>query len=245
MRLTKTVIHNNALDNELRHVDSTPTSNIQIYADEEKQSSLKDYIKFDISNIDTKLYYNQLVIAGVYAFICLASIISGDILSLITPVFMVSLIIILSSNPIKIENNRVFDIGVWNLIKCFNILIKGFNLSKLSHNYKNITDYFTKLFINSLLLSGYPAFNTFFILITLGLYLSYLLCFINKDLNYIKESGKEIQNKELIFIIMSTIIFALAFKGSVANGTVFTVVILLKYFQESIKELEIKELEIN
>ena len=58
----------------------------------------------------------------------------------------------------------------------------------------------------------------------------------------IKESGKEIQNKEVLYIVISSIIFAMAFKGSVANTTVFATVILLKYFQEAIKDFEITDI---
>ena len=71
---------------------------------------------------------------------------------------------------------------------------------------------------------------------------SYLLCFINKDINAIKESGKNIENKELSFTVISSLLFALAFKGNVANGTIFAAVILLKYFQHAIAELEINEI---
>ena len=131
---------------------------------------------------------------------------------------------------------------MWNLINCFNILIKGLNLSKINNEYETITDIFTKLFIGSLLLSGYPAFNSIFVIIFIGLLFSYLLCFINKDINIIKESGKNIENKELSFTVISSLLFALAFKGNVANGTIFAAVILLKYFQHAITELEINEI---
>ena len=238
----KNIIHNNVLETELKHVDPSPSKSIE----EERKDKLKDIIKknikFNISSIDTKLYYNQLMIMGLYFVICSISITTKDFLSLISPVLMLALIILLSSNPISIKNNRFLDVGVWNLINSFNILIKSFNLSAISSEYQSITSFFTKLFIISLLLSGYPAFNTSFIVISLGLCFSYLLCFINKDMETIKESGKEIQSKELLYIVISSIIFGMAFKGSVANATVFTTVILLKYFQEAIKDFEITDI---
>lgn len=238
----KQIINNDFLEGELSHVDPTPSTFNNESHDKSSVSIFKEKIKFNLSSIDTQLYYNQLIIIGVYTIICLVSIITGDLLSLISPILMASLIVVLSSNPIRVKNTRFLDVGIWNLISSFNILIKGFNLSKITKQYKDITDTFTKLFIASLLLSGYPAFNTFFVAITTGLITSYLLCFINKDIDSIKESGKRIQEKELLFVVVSSIIFALAFKGSVANGTIFATLALLKYFHNSISELEINDI---
>ena len=238
----KNIIHNNVLETELKHVDPSPSKNIEEEKKDKLKNIIKENIKFNISSIDTKLYYSQLIIIGLYMIICLISIIAKDFLSLINPILMLALVILLSSNPASIKNNRFLDVGTWNLISSFNMLIKSFNLSTISYEYQSITSFFTKLFIISLLLSGYPAFNTSFIAISLGLCFSYLLCFINKDMETIKESGKEIQSKELLYIVISSIIFGMAFKGSVANATVFTTVILLKYFQEAIKDFEITDI---
>lgn len=238
----KNIIHNNVLETELKHVDPSPSKNIEEEKKDKLKNIIKENIKFNISSIDTKLYYSQLIIIGLYMIICLISIIAKDFLSLINPILMLALVILLSSNPASIKNNRFLDVGTWNLISSFNMLIKSFNLSTISYEYQSITSFFTKLFIISLLLSGYPAFNTSFIVISLGLCFSYLLCFINKDMETIKESGKEIQSKELLYIVISSIIFGMAFKGSVANATVFTTVILLKYFQEAIKDFEITDI---
>lgn len=238
----KNIIHNNVLETELKHVDPSPSKNIEEEKKDKLKNIIKENIKFNTSSIDTKLYYSQLIIIGLYMIICLISIIAKDFLSLINPILMLALVILLSSNPASIKNNRFLDVGTWNLISSFNMLIKSFNLSTISYEYQSITSFFTKLFIISLLLSGYPAFNTSFIVISLGLCFSYLLCFINKDMETIKESGKEIQSKELLYIVISSIIFGIAFKGSVANATVFTTVILLKYFQEAIKDFEITDI---
>lgn len=241
----KNVINNNQLESELKHVDikSTPEQNINNgNSEDDNKKIIKKYIKFNISSIDTQLYYNQLAIIGLYTVICLISLLAKDFLSLVNPLIMFGLVVLLSSNPIQIFNNRFIDVGMWNLINCFNILIKGLNLSKINNEYETITDIFTKLFIGSLLLSGYPAFNSIFVIIFIGLLFSYLLCFINKDINAIKESGKNIENKELSFTVISSLLFALAFKGNVANGTIFAAVILLKYFQHAIAELEINEI---
>lgn len=240
MRL-KNVINNNPLEYELKYVDTKPIVQENTNNDDIKEV-IKKHVKFNISLIDTKLYYNQLIIIGLYTAICLVSLLLKDFLSLINPLIMFGLIILLSSNPIQIHNNRFIDIGMWNLINSFNILVKGLNLSKINNEYEAITDIFTKLFIGSLLLSGHPGFNSIFIIIFIGLLISYLLCFINKDINKIKESGKNIENKEVIFTLISALLFALAFKGSVANGTIFASVILLKYFQNAILELEINDI---
>lgn len=240
----KNMINNNGLDNELRHVDlnnSEPERN-----DINKDIiPIKERIKFNPSSIDTRLYYEELAICCLYFIICSISILSKDFLSLINPLLMFAIIILLSSNPIKVENNRAIEVGTWNLISSFNILIKGLNLSKISNNYEDIINLFTKLFTYSLLLAGHPGFNSLFIIIVVGLAFSYLLCFINKDMDKIKESTSYIQSKELAFIVISTLIFALNFKGSVSNGTIFATVILLKYFQNIIKDIEIKDINQN
>lgn len=234
---------NNTLDGELKHAINSSSESKNKENDNENKIKLKEYIRFDISSIDTTLYYNQIAIICIYLAICLITIITGDFLSLIIPIFMMALVILLSSNPLKVENNRFLDVGIWNLINSLNILIKSFNLLKVSRHYTEITDFFTKLFIISLLLSGCPAFNISFILTSFGLCASYLFCFINKDIDAIKKSNERIQEKELLYIVISVLIFGLAFKSNVANTTVFTILILYKYFYNSIKDLEINEIK--
>lgn len=237
MRIENIITNN--LDSELKHVDIQST-----VQDSEKHKTieqiLKEKIKFSPKLIDTSLYSNQLVLIGIYAIICIASLFFKDFLSIINPFIMASLIILLSSNPISIQNNRYLDVGVWNLASSLGMITKSFNLLDISKRYEDLTEFFTKIFIFSLLLAGHSGFNLIFILITLGLVTSYIFCFINKDIDPIKKSAEAIQNKELIFVVISTIIFVMVFKGSVANTLVFAVVALLKYFHNSIKEYEIK-----
>lgn len=228
----------NSLDSELKYVDIENTS--QHSEKQKTEDMLKEKIKFNSKSIDTLLYSNQLILIGIYGVICIASLFFGDFLSIINPIIMTFLIILLSSNPILIQNNKYLDVGAWNLSSSLGIIVKSFNLFDLSKRYEDLTEIFTKMFIFSLLITGHPGFNSIFILITSGLIVSYIFCLTHKDIDPIKKSGEDIRSKELIYIVISTIIFVISFKGSVANTTVFTVVTLLKYFHNSIKEYEFK-----
>lgn len=245
----KNIITNNELEHELKHNINNINSNVDTAkvlnkkeVKKEIKKEIKKHLKFDISLINTDLYKNHLILIIIYFFICVIYIPLGDIFSLLTVIFMFLLIVFLSSNPFKIENNRFLDVGISNLIKSLNMILKNFKLIRLNNIHHKIIQYFTKLFTISLLLSGIPAFNISFILISIGLWLSYCLSFINKDIDGIKKSCEQIQKYEILYISLSTIFFSLFFKGSVVNATLFTHLALLKYFYSSIENFQINEI---
>lgn len=238
MSIRKKVRNENNLETELKHnITKTENTNKKTYKEE-----IKKYIKFDISLIDINLYKNHLILTLIYFVICALDILTGNIFSLLTPVFMFLLIVFLSSNPITIKNNRFLDVSIWNFINSFNMILKSVNLLKVNNIYKKIVHYFTTLFTISLLLSGVPAFNISFSLISTGLWISFLISFINKDIDVIKESCEKIQKNELLYVLISAIFFIAIFRGNVANATVFAQLVFLKYFHNSIKSFKINEI---
>ena len=229
---------NNELSSELKHVDIKTES---IYTEKKisTKDKIKNVIKFDFKLIDTCLYKNEIILTIIALLVCVISILLGDFVSILNPIFMICLITLLSSNPIYITNNRHLDVGVWNLINSFGIIIKSFNFTKISARYIELTDFFTKIFLYTLIFSGIPAFNMIFVLVTLGLIVSYLLCFINKNIKYIKTSINTIESKYLLYIIPSMIIFLIFFKGSVVNLAAFTTILCFKYFNKCIEDYDI------
>lgn len=234
----KKIINNETLKDELKH----NINNTKIIDNKPEKIRIQKYINFDISSIDTILYKNHLTLIVVYFIICSINTLRGDIFSLLNPILMFLLIVFLSSNTFKIKNNRFLDVGIWNLINSFNMLLKSLQLIKLNNSYKKIVKYFTMFFINSLLLSGFPAFNTIFVLISLGLWVSYLLCFINKDIDSIKKSCEQIQKNEILYTLISVIFFNFIFKINAINATVFTHLAILTFFNNSIESLQINEI---
>lgn len=237
MRLDK-IISNDPLNGELKHAEYD-TNNTQIYNDNSinKETALQK-VKFKLSALDSIYYLNELTIIIVYLMICLIFIKSGGIFTLLSPISMFCLLVLLSSNPIELKNNKLTNLGLSNLLVSFNMVLKSFGLSPSKISYKSMTSLFTKLFTFSLLLSGHPSFNLTFIIISHGLILSYFLCFINNDIEDVRKSGDEIKSKELLYIIASSILFAFIFKTSAINTTIFTTVCLLNYFQKALKATE-------
>jgi ABC-type uncharacterized transport system permease subunit len=72
--------------------------------------------------------------------------------------------------------------------------------------------------------------------------ISYALSFANHDLDAIRESLDIIASKSVIAIIVSSIIFLLAYKGASVNLMVFTISIIATYVRETIKNYEIEEI---
>lgn len=229
------------LETELKYVD---IDNNKKHKKEDKIiSTLKEKIKFEPKNIDTSLYYNQITMIFVYFLICLVSVFFGDFLSIINPIIMGILLILISSNPLSIDkNNRYLDFGISNLVTSLNMIIKSLGLNEISKKYLELTEFFSKIFIFSLLLVGHQGFNLTLIIASIGLTLSFILSLANKDIEIIKSVGENIQNKELKYVLISTLIFAIAFKGSVANTTAFTIIILFKYFFNIIKDYEFQDI---
>lgn len=229
---------NKELSSELKYVDIKTES---VYKEEKIniKDKIKNTIKFNFKSIDTCLYKNEIILTIVALLLCVTSILLGDFISILNPIFMICFITLLSSNPVYITNNRHLDVGAWNLISSFGIIIKSFNFTRISASYIELTDFFTKIFLYTLIFSGIPAFNMIFVLVTLGLTISYLLCFINKNIKYIKTSINTIESKYLLYIIPSMIIFLIFFKGNVVNLTVFTTIVCFKYFNNCIQDYDI------
>lgn len=239
MRLNNLI---NDKSSELIYVD---LKNESIYTKNENDGRIKlrNLIKFNFKLIDTYFYKNEIILAIISLFISVVSIFLGDFLSILNPIFMICFITLLSSNPIAITNSRYLDVGIWNLINSFGIIIKSLNLTKISAEYEELTDFFTKIFLCSLILSGIPAFNLVFILITIALIFSHVLCFINKNVKCIKESISIIESKYLYYTIISFIVFSIFFKGSSINLTAFTIILCFKYFNNCIKDYDINTIK--
>ena len=236
MRFEK-MINNDGLTSELKYVD---LKNESLYTDDKKpKAKIKDLIKFDFKSIDTFFYKNEIILTIISLILSIVSIFLGDLLSILNPIFMFCFITLLSSNHMSISNNRHLDVGVWNLISSFGIIIKSLNLSRISSKYEELTDFFTKAFLYSLIFSGIPAFNLIFILVTIGLITSHIFCFINKNIQYIKDSISTIESQYIYYMIVSSLTFLIFFRGSSVNIAAFTIIMCFKYFNKIIEEYDI------
>jgi hypothetical protein len=231
---------NSSLDSELKYVDIEPPKK----DDKNKNCNnfLKDNIKFDPSCFNMQLYINQVGMLVIATIISIAGAFMKDYLSLFNPIIMWFIITLFSSNQLEINDNRYLDISVCNLSNSTNMIIKSLNLADISAKYEGLVKKSTNLFGFSLFLCGNPVFNPIIIVLGIGVIFSYTLAFANKDLGVIRDSLKSINEKALIGMILSPIIFVIFLKGTAINLMVFTFSMIISYTEYLIADYEIEDI---